>query len=60
MSRLSTQDVREARQASRHLLENAAIAALPAVPVSDQDEREELFFAVLANPGLLDDLGEAA
>lgn len=28
--------------------------------VSDQDEREELFFAVLANPALLDDCPEAA
>lgn len=47
MSRLSTQELRE-------------LLAARVIPVSDQDEREELFFAVLANPDLLDAPSEAA
>jgi len=47
VSRLSTQELR-------------TLLAASVIPVSDQDEREALFFAVLANPELLDAPSEAA
>jgi hypothetical protein len=74
VSRLSIQDVREARQASRHLPSNergdTAMTDLspdvdvfdswPVIPGSDQEERAAVFFAAIENPAVLDAFPDAA